>query len=250
MAFDGGCSMRHALRVALIAMLGLSGCETGPQQCTNLPPGCVPEQVAPALANPVFIPIADNQCAWEQVVDVVNDYFRIEREEPVRAAGNMVTEGHITTMAEVSPTIFEPWRRDTGDPPQRMENTLQSMRRRAIVRVVPTQGGHWVEFTVYKELENVIHPEHATAGAATFRYDSTLTRVVDPIGEHPITKNWIPQGRDASLEQSMIRDLVVHCGQASVPPSAPAVTPGPLPGPMPGPVPMPMPAPGGPTPAR
>ena len=97
------------------------------------------QPVAPAFANPVFIPIADNQCAWEQVVAVVSDYFRIEREEPVHVAG---TEGRITTVAEVSPTIFEPWRQDTGDPPQRMENTLQTMRRRAVVRVVPAKAAN------------------------------------------------------------------------------------------------------------
>ena len=106
------------------------------------------------------------------MVDVVDDYFRIEHEEPVRMVGNMLTEGNITTVPEVSPTIFEPWRHDTVDPQQRIENTLQSMRRRAVVRVIPAQGGHWVEVQVFKELEDVVRPEHATAGAATFRYDS------------------------------------------------------------------------------
>ena len=86
--------------------------------------------------------------------DVIDDYFRIEHEEPVRVVGNTLTEGTITTVAEVSPTIFEPWRHDTVDPQQRVENTLQTMRRRAVVRVVPAQGGHWVEVQVFKELED------------------------------------------------------------------------------------------------
>ena len=42
------------------------------------------------------------------------------------------------------------------------------MRRRAVVRVIPAQGGHWVDVAVFKELEDVVKPEHATAGAATF----------------------------------------------------------------------------------
>ena len=33
---------------------------------------------------------------------------------------------------------------------------------------------------MFKELENILTPEHATAGAATFRYDTTLTRVINP----------------------------------------------------------------------
>jgi len=38
----------------------------------------------PVYSNPVFVPAGDPQCFWETLVDVVDDYFRIEREEPVR----------------------------------------------------------------------------------------------------------------------------------------------------------------------
>lgn len=222
--------MRNAIAVTLIAM-SLGGCCAGPEYVTapDCPPldyadpsNCPPQQGVPVEqqpapivthANPVFIPIADHDCAWEQVVDVVDDYFRIDHEEPVRAVGNMVTEGSIVTLPEVSPTIFEPWRRDTVDPEQRMENTLQSMRRRAVVRVIPAQGGHMVDVQVYKDLEDMVRPDNSTAGAATFRYDSTLTGVTDPIGGQPPTKGWIPRGRDASLEQYIIGDLLSRCNQ-------------------------------------
>ena len=70
------------------------------------------------------------------------------------------------------------------------------MRRRAVVRVIPAQGGHWVDVQVFKELEDLARPEHATAGAATFRYDSTLTGVINPITGEQITQGWIAQGRD------------------------------------------------------
>ena len=173
--------------------------------------------MAAGYANPVFIPVADPQCAWETIVGVVSTYFRVEREEPVRMIGNTLTEGSITTFPEVSPTIFEPWRHDTVDPEQRIENTLQSMRRRAVVRVIPAQGGHWVDVAVFKELEDVVKPEHATAGAATLRYDSTLTRVENPIAGEQITLHWIPRGRDASMEQYLIGDLLSRCGQSASP---------------------------------
>jgi hypothetical protein len=177
------------------------------------------QPAAPAQANPVFIPIADPHCAWETVVDVVDDYFRIEREEPVRMLGNTPTEGVLVTFPEVSPTLFEPWRHDTVDPRQRVENTLQSMRRRAVLRVTPAQGGHWVEVTVFKELEDVKRPEHASAGAATFRYDSSLSGVVDPLPDQQTSKGWIPQGRDASLEQHIIGHLLDR--SAPKPPAEP-----------------------------
>ena len=63
-----------------------SGCCGTVPNCAG-PPGYPTAQpvatlpAAPVHPNPVFIPIADPQCAWEQVVDVVDDYFRIESED-------------------------------------------------------------------------------------------------------------------------------------------------------------------------
>ena len=212
--------MRNTVAAGMI-VVSLSGCGMGPEY-RAAPPGCPPQQVvvtqpAPAYANPIFIPITDHRCAWEQVVDSVDDYFRIKREEPVRVVGNVLTEGRIETVPDVSPTIFEPWRRDTADPEQRIENTLQSMRRWARVRVIPAEGGHLVDVAVFKELEDVVRPERATAGAAMFRYDSSLTRITDPITGQQITQGWISRGRDTSLEQYMIADLLSRCGQAGMP---------------------------------
>jgi hypothetical protein len=209
--------MRKTLAAAIIAV-AFAGCGMGPEWTTSQP-GYPPQQAPPtaavpnAYANPVFLPIADPQCAWETIVDTVDDYFHIEHEEPVRDA---VTEGGLVTVPEVSPTVFEPWRRDTADYDQRVENTLQTMRRRAVVRVVPNPGGgYWVNVAVYKDLEDVVRPEHAMAGAATFRYDSTLTGVINPVTDQPITDGWIAQGRDTAMEQYMIADLMSRCGQAA-----------------------------------
>jgi hypothetical protein len=72
------------------------------------------------------------------------------------------------------------------------------------VRVLPAEGGYWVDVSVYKELEDVARPDRATAGAATLRYDASLIRVVNPVGEQEIHEGWIPQGRDAALEQRIV----------------------------------------------
>jgi hypothetical protein len=214
-------AIRNALTVGLIGML-LSGC--GMESEWTAPPGYPPPgQAAPVVyANPTFVPAGDPQSFWETLVDVVDDYFPIEHEEPVRMIGNVPSEGSITTVAQVSPTIFEPWRRDTGDRDQRDENTVQTMRRYAKVRVTPAQGGYWVEMVVFKDLEDNAHPQHATAGAATLRYDSTLTGVVNPVTGDPITLGWIGKGRDTSLEQTMIGHLLSRCGQPGAPPMAPS----------------------------
>jgi hypothetical protein len=97
-----------------------------------------------------------------------------------------------------------------------LESTLQSIRRYAIVRVVPAQGGYLVDVAVFKELEDVVQPVHASAGAATFRYDNSLTRVVDPVDEQGAHAGWICKGRDTALEQRIIHDLTARIGPAGV----------------------------------
>ena len=117
------------------------------------------------------------------------------------------------TYYQVSPTLLEPWRRDTAGEYERIENTLQTIRRRAVVSVLPAEGGYWVNVAVFKELEDLPKPEHASAGGATFRYDSSFTRVVNPAGGDPSGECWIPQGRDPVLEQRIIGHLVFNCNE-------------------------------------
>ena len=50
-------------------------------------------------------------------------------------------------------------------------------------------------------------PRADSAGAATFRNDSSLTRVADPVGSQATTEGWICLGRDLALEQRMIAQL-------------------------------------------
>jgi len=162
--------------------------------------------------NPTLLPVADPRVAWETVVDVVDDYFEIDREDPVRVIGQTITEGRLDTFPQTGATLLEPWRHDSVGLGERLESTLQSIRRQATVRVMPTEGGYWVEVAVYKELEDVARPEHATAGAATFRYDETLRRVEQPVSARPIHEGWIPLGRDAALEQQILADLHARLG--------------------------------------
>jgi hypothetical protein len=175
----------------------------------GLPPLMQTPPMPAASANPVFIPIADPQCAWEVIADVVDDYFTIEREEPVRLIGNVPTEGRLDTLPSVSPTIFEPWRKDSVGP-DRIENTLQTLRRRAVVKVYPAEGGggYWVDLAVFKELEDLRRPEYSTAGAATLAYDTSLPGLQNPMPRNPRTLGWIPEGRDPLLEQRMLDQLL------------------------------------------
>jgi hypothetical protein len=160
-----------------------------------------------AVGNPAFVPITDPQGISDLTSEVVGTYFRIRTEEPVRLIGNTLTEGRIETVAEVSPTLLEPWRADTASLDQRLDNTLQTYRRRAVVRILPAENGHWVDVAVFLELEDMPRPEHSSAGAATFRYDSSFQRVQNPIGDDIGAQGWIPKGRDAVLEQRILGHL-------------------------------------------
>ena len=213
--------------------------------CTPAPPvGASPyaTQVAPiAYDNPTYIGAGDPTAVWETLADVVDDYFPdFAHEQPLRQVGQVVTEGHLETFPRGSPTMFEPWRRDATDGYQDVENTLQSMRRYAVVRVIPDASGYLVDLAVYKELEDVPRPERATAGAATLRYDTSLQRVDNPVGEQPIHCGWIPRGRDTLLEQRMLADLMSRLGRTAgaaptgLPPNRePALEPIPRPRPLP-----------------
>ena len=111
------------------------------------------QPAVPYYENPTLVPAADHQLVWETVVDVVDDYFDVRREEPVRLVGNTLFEGHLETRPQVAATLLEPWRGDSVGRAERTESTLQSMRRKATVRVQPVEGGYLVEVAVLKELE-------------------------------------------------------------------------------------------------
>ena len=204
--------MPRTIVIALLAVLPL-GCTTADPW--TLPPEVTPEAVAQATySNPAHLAIADHQLLWETVADVVDDYFPdFQYEEPVRRIGNVMTEGRLETYPQGSPTLLEPWRADGVGRYERLENTLQSMRRFAVVRVMPTDGGFLVDVAVYKELEDVRQPIGATAGAATLRYDESLERVVEPVVDRPLHRGWIPKGRDFLLEQTILGHLYQRLGQ-------------------------------------
>jgi hypothetical protein len=194
------------LLLAGTLLVAVSGCAAPAYQ------GAFPE-AAPALyANPTFAAATNHECLWETVVDVVDDYFRIKSEEPVRACGAVVTEGQLDTFFEVGSTLFEPWRHDSANAYEKLESTLQSIRRRAVVRVIPADRGFWIDVAVFKELEDVVTPYPGTAGSATFSHSASLNRVINPVSEQEINDGWIPLGRDTALEQRLLQDILARLG--------------------------------------
>ena len=159
------------------------------------------------IANPLFIPAGDREFIWNQIVDEIDNYFVILREERVQLVSGVLTEGQIQTRPQVGATYLEPWRADSTTRYERTLATLQSIRRTARARVIPVQDGQLLDVVVFKELEHLDRPAHATAGAVIARHDQSVVREEVPPGTFSITPGWIPQGRDVALEQRILNNL-------------------------------------------
>jgi hypothetical protein len=164
--------------------------------------------VAGSPANPIQVPVFDEDVAWDQIADVVSDYFKITREQRARRTGEAWTEGRIDTAPRDGATVLQPDRMDSVGTFNRWESTFQSIRRRATVRVIPNANGYLVEVIVNKELESLPKPEKATVGPAAFDSQASLPnrRLEQIVRTHP-SPRWIPLGRDPALEERMLADI-------------------------------------------
>jgi hypothetical protein len=197
--------MRAAFGTACCVLL-LSGCNHHMVSSPAVP------SAAPApidMPNPITVPAMDTEYLWNQVVDTIDDYFKIQHEERVRVISGMLTAGRIDTFPVVGATILEPWRKDSTHGFERLHSTLQSVRRRSIIHVVPVEQGFSIEVIVLKDLENLEYPENSAVGMTTpDRHDGTLRQDKNqdrPPG--PPILGWIPQGRDLSLEQRILAQI-------------------------------------------
>src|SRR6187431_1089978 len=132
----------------LLPLLWLAGCAGWHQPAGGVDPGMVVE-------NPLFVPAGNCDFIWSQVIDTLDNYFKTERMEPVRLIDGILTEGRIETYYQTGATYLEPWRSDSSPGYERLHATLQSIRRKAIVTLSPTQGGFWLQVAVAKELEDL-----------------------------------------------------------------------------------------------
>jgi hypothetical protein len=208
--------------LALFTILCFSGCHSmhadpavpQPSAPNFVAPGSggslfqAPGQVTQNTSKAIFIPVTNEDYAWEVIVDVVDDYFRIDQENRVQMVGNVMTEGRIDTFPQVGATALEPNHFDSVGRYNLAESTFQSVRRRGEVRVVPQQGGYMVDIAVYKEFEDLPRPENSTAGAASFRFDNSLTsRLDEQVSRTRLSPFWIPMGRDCEIETQMLLEI-------------------------------------------
>jgi hypothetical protein len=191
---------RTLLRAWTGAVLLLAGgCATGPLLDNPLP---LRPDAGPRVENPVYIPLGPPayNTVYEKTLDILVKYFPIKYEN--RYGGYIETHPRIEPGFERYLVAGSPGLRE------RLLATLQSIRHFAIVRIqVADDGGFWVDVKVYRELEDVPRPDHATAGAAVFRNDVSVERQFEVLEPSSGESNWIPIGEDVPLEQEILRQL-------------------------------------------
>ncbi len=181
---------RFLAGIVVFAALGQTGCATVSGWVASSEP----------VENPLVVPRGDFETVWNATIAVVDDYFDIHTED--RLARKVVTD------PKIGATLLEPWNGDSVGLGERLESTLQTMRRFAEVTVNPAPGGGFlVKVVVYKELEDLVKPDRQQAGRAVFNNDFPINRTHDIVGAVPAPAGWIRRGRDPNLERVILRRI-------------------------------------------
>lgn len=192
-------SVRHISFLIMILSTLISG-----SGCAHLSPYAITPQVSP---GPLMVMTPNQEMIWEQTTEVLHAFlFDIERE-------NKLTH-EIETEYKVGSGVFEPWHRESVGPQNRWESTLQSIRRKVIVRIVPTDDltGHYVTVEAFKELEVPNGLAANSPGGATFQENAPLKRDLNLVVGQTQPSNWQALGRDSALEQAILAELRVSLG--------------------------------------
>lgn len=198
----GNRSSWKYLSIACLALMLVSavGCRQIRYRLDRQPP----KQFIP---NPLELPAMQDRYLWQQVVDTVDDYFRIATEQPVQNSNQYMLDGRLETSYQVGGSMTELWRKDSTAGFEAQQSTFQSIRRKATVIVRPSEAGYLIEVIVQKDLENTDGTQFSTETAITRRSDGSLVRQIAADQNLPQTIGWISQGRDTSLEQRILRDI-------------------------------------------
>ncbi|WP_165248271.1 hypothetical protein [Paludisphaera soli] len=178
----------------VVLTLAQAGCASGWIPTSRVTRVFAPEPVA---ENPLLVPIDDFEAVWNKTVAEVGAYFEVASEN--RLSRTIVTE------PKISATVLEPWLGDAVTMQDRVEATLQTIRRFAIIKVDPApNGGFLVKVEVHKELEDMVKPDRQMMGRAVFNNEFPVNRARETVGPVPVAVGWIARGRDPNLEQAIL----------------------------------------------
>ncbi len=183
------CFFGKSWRIAAIGSAGiLFGCVTSPPVSLNGP-------------NAVQISAAHRDIIWERTVRVLNrNHFQVIRESKL--------EGVIETEYRAGANLLEPWHPDSIGPGNRLESTLQSIRRRVLVSMQSTSPGLMtVSVRVDKEIEDLPGLAANYEGGATFSDSQPFQRDLTQVIGQSAPSRWLPLGRDSWLERQLLSEI-------------------------------------------
>lgn len=174
--------------VPLLIALGASGCALTSDR--DLP-----------RTNALLIPSSSLNATWEQAVSVLHrNHFLIARESKL--------EGVIETEYRAGSNLLEPWHHDSVGFDNRLESTLQSIRRKVVITFGQSGADQlMVSVQAYKEIEDVPGPTATYEGGATFSESRLLERDLDQVVGQSSVSRWLPRGRDPHLESRLIAQI-------------------------------------------
>ena len=180
----------------MLCALLLAGCAGG---TSSLRMAGVTSLKAP---NPLFVSTTNEEFLWERIVETLEDFnFAILEEDR--------QSGLIKTDYKVGANVFEPWHADSVGFKNRLESTLQSVRRRVAVTLIPSpqQAGYTVNIEAVKEFEDLPGVAANSPGGATFMNSRPLDRDLNLVVGQSAPSGWMWAGRDYLLEQSIAGQL-------------------------------------------
>ena len=138
---------------------------------------------------------------WEHAVVVLHrNHFQVARESKL--------EGIIETNYRGGSNVLEPWHHDSVGVENRLESTLQSIRRRAFVNMQADGSGMMtVGVRVDKEIEDLPGLAANYEGGATFQESQPLTRDLDQVVGQSGPSRWLSIGRDPLLERQLLGQI-------------------------------------------
>ena len=74
----------------MLLLLGLTSCATTRRNIPFISQGAIP--------NPLTAQVSDREFLWNQIVDSLDDHFRIRFEQRVRVFDGVLTEGNLSLI--------------------------------------------------------------------------------------------------------------------------------------------------------
>lgn len=195
-----------AASLLLVAILLITGCQTGHVELTNPTADGNPANPAYWYAQPAPSSASANDFdqLWKTSEEVLRSYlFEIDRREP--------RSGVMTTQPMVSAQWFEPWRRELTNADDTLTSSVQTVRRTVQLQFTKTDAGYTVTPRVVVEQQSIQPKRVSGLLSRTYfrrvRGDDTYGDRATDAGQLNPTNYWYATGRDQALEEVLARKI-------------------------------------------